>query len=122
MKKLTRRELFKGAGAAGIGGSALVVGIGAGSRIKKSYSSSYPQWTPTIISFADLPYAEFEDAYWQHDCRICGERLEKDMVLVWLPGIARPDLFASSRGMWKRCCSGECTQMAIVQWRKALEI
>ena len=56
MKKLTRRQLFKGAGAIAVGGAALAVGltpakavsvgIGACSRFGKSYSGLYPTWTP----------------------------------------------------------------------------
>ena len=55
MKKLTRRELFKRTGQAGIGGAALVVGLSpalktvlAGGRFGKSYPGLYPEWTPEV--------------------------------------------------------------------------
>ena len=58
MKKLSRRELFKRAGQVGVGGAALVVGlkpakvmpvgIGAVSRVGKSYPGIYPEWTPGV--------------------------------------------------------------------------
>ena len=57
MKKLSRRELFRAAGAAGVGGAALAVGLTpavkesvilAGSRVGKSLPGYYPEWAPTL--------------------------------------------------------------------------
>ncbi len=64
MKKLSRRELFKRAAQASVGGAALAVGlkpakaapvgIGAGSRFGKSYPGLYPTWTPEVYSIVDV--------------------------------------------------------------------
>lgn len=58
MKKLTRRELFRGTGAAAVSGAALAVGlkpakarfvgIGACSRVGKSYPGLYPEWSRIV--------------------------------------------------------------------------
>ena len=65
MKKLSRRELFRGAGTAAVGGAALAVGlkpakavvpgIGACSRVGKSFPGLYPTWTPTIYLPRHIP-------------------------------------------------------------------
>ena len=65
MKKLSRRELFLGAGIVAVGGAALVVGlrpakaalpgIGACSRVGKSLPGLYPTWTPTIYLPSHIP-------------------------------------------------------------------
>ncbi len=58
MRRLTRRELFRGAGVTAIGGAALAVGLKpvprervilAGSRIGKSWQ---PPWTPPVHHWA----------------------------------------------------------------------
>ena len=57
MKKFSRRELFRGAGTAAVGATALAVGLTpaakermilAGSRVGKSLPGLYPEWTPTL--------------------------------------------------------------------------
>ena len=64
MKKLTRRELFRRAGAVGIGGAALAVGLSpaskerwilAGSRVGKSFPGLYPEWSPTFYLPSGCP-------------------------------------------------------------------
>ena len=65
MKKISRRQLFRGAGAAVVGGAALAVGlkptkaapigIGACSRVGKSLPVYYPEWSPTLSLPLDCP-------------------------------------------------------------------
>ena len=65
MKKFSRRELFRGAGAAAVGGAALAVGmktasavlpgIGAGSRVGKSFPGLYPTWTQEVYLPSGVP-------------------------------------------------------------------